>query len=114
MDKRGFLILILIIIAGLAMAVLVINGLFSKGAKETTQGINGSLNKEAKNISITECRADSDCVADACCHAKNCVASINAPICKGILCTQECEPGTLDCGQGSCKCVSNKCEVALK
>ena len=56
------------------------------------------------------CAIDSDCIPDSCCHAAGCVAKEKAPLCKGILCTQECVIGTLDCGQGSCKCINNKCQ----
>ncbi|HLF53807.1 MAG TPA: hypothetical protein VI544_01380 [Candidatus Nanoarchaeia archaeon] len=59
------------------------------------------------------CVYDSDCIKDSCCHASSCVAAENAPECLGVVCSQECVPGTLDCGQGSCKCVNNKCGVSL-
>jgi hypothetical protein len=55
------------------------------------------------------CMTDSNCIPDACCHAKSCTNKENTPLCNGIMCTQVCEPGTLDCGQGSCKCTNNKC-----
>lgn len=58
-----------------------------------------------------ECAKDEDCTKDACCHAKGCVSLEKAPKCEDIFCSQECAPGTLDCGQGSCKCVNNKCEA---
>ncbi len=57
------------------------------------------------------CSSDEDCVQDSCCHAKGCVLKSNAPSCKGVMCTMNCEPGTLDCGQGSCKCLNSKCEA---
>lgn len=59
------------------------------------------------------CISDADCVKDSCCHAKGCVAAQNAPDCKGILCTQECAQNTLDCGQGSCRCVNNLCKAVI-
>jgi len=59
------------------------------------------------------CESDSDCVQDSCCHAKSCTNKENAPLCKGIMCTQVCEAGTLDCRQGSCKCVNNKCTAEI-
>ncbi len=57
---------------------------------------------------VVECSSDSDCVKDSCCHADGCVSKVNAPDCDGMFCTQECKPGSLDCG-GSCGCVAGKC-----
>jgi len=65
------------------------------------------------SIKVGECGSDNDCVLASCCHAVNCVASANAPVCDGIMCSQECQPETLDCLQGSCKCIDNKCEAVL-
>jgi putative hemolysin len=58
------------------------------------------------------CLTDSDCIPDACCHPKGCTAKENVKVCN-LLCTQECEPGTLDCGQGSCRCENNKCTAVF-
>lgn len=60
------------------------------------------------------CEADSDCVPASCCHAQEAVNLDNAPNCKGMLCTMECVPKTLDCGQGEVKCVKNECTVIIK
>mgnify|MGYP006929348154 CR=1 FL=1 len=60
-----------------------------------------------------ECSIDADCVKATCCHASSCVNIENAPDCSGIYCSQECQPGTLDCGQGSCGCVNKKCEAVI-
>ena len=57
---------------------------------------------------VKECAVDSDCVKDSCCHATGCVQKENAPNCEGSFCSQECAPGSLDCG-GSCGCVEGKC-----
>ena len=71
-----------------------------------------------KNISDVdknrECVKDSDCVPASCCHASSCVAINMKPDCSDVFCTQSCEPETLDCGQGSCKCLKNKCSAVLK
>jgi len=53
-----------------------------------------------------------ECVPASCCHATECVSASEAPNCSGVFCTENCEPGTLDCGQGSCKTVDGTCEVA--
>ena len=53
------------------------------------------------------------CVPASCCHSAACVPAGEAPDCSEILCTQECKPGTLDCGQGSCQEVEGKCQAIL-
>jgi len=61
-----------------------------------------------------ECSSDSDCVPATCCHAAECVPAGEAPNCEGMMCTMECKPATLDCGQGSCKCIDNKCNAVFE
>ena len=60
------------------------------------------------------CSKDTDCVAKTCCHATDAVNAKSGPNCKWMLCTAECVPKTIDCGQGSIKCVSGECKVVLK
>jgi len=60
------------------------------------------------------CSVNSDCVPDACCHPKDAVNLNNAPDCEGMMCTFNCEPETLDCGQGEIKCVDRECTAILK
>jgi len=60
------------------------------------------------------CTADLDCAPSACCHPNDAVNKQNAPDCRGVLCTLECTPETLDCGQGQLKCISGECKVVLK
>jgi len=67
-------------------------------------------NKETQGY----CSANSDCVPASCCHPSSCVAKGQAPSCKGIMCSQSCEPGTLDCMQGSCICENDECKALLK
>jgi len=55
-----------------------------------------------------ECTTSADCVPASCCHATSCVTKSRAPACEGMMCTLECQFGTLDCG-GSCGCVQGKC-----
>ncbi len=55
-----------------------------------------------------ECDEASDCVPAQCCHSADCVIVEKRPDCRTILCTQDCQPGTIDCG-GSCACVNNRC-----
>ena len=66
------------------------------------------------NGNTSGCKIDSDCVKASCCHATSCVGNENAPNCGDIMCTQECVPNTLDCGQGSCACDAGTCGVKLK
>ena len=54
------------------------------------------------------CIADSDCVPSDCCHASGCVSKSSARNCAGVFCTQNCVPGSLDCG-GSCACEGRRC-----
>jgi hypothetical protein len=60
------------------------------------------------------CASNSDCVPASCCHPNSCVVKEQAPQCKGMVCSEVCEPGTLDCMQGSCVCENNQCEAKLK
>lgn len=60
-----------------------------------------------------ECSKDPDCVPASCCHSDTCVPVGEAPNCEGIMCTMECRLGTLDCGQGSCKCINKKCTAVF-
>ena len=60
------------------------------------------------------CSVDSDCVAASCCHATDAVNKEYAPDCSGEMCTMNCAPETLDCGQGEIKCINSECQVILK
>jgi putative hemolysin len=71
-------------------------------------------NNNGNSKGIIACSSESDCVPDSCCHAKGCIAKESAPNCNGMLCSAECAPGTVDCGQASCKCVNSKCEIIQK
>jgi hypothetical protein len=59
----------------------------------------------------TTCAADSDCVPAACCHSTACVLQARAPQgCRGMMCSMNCVPGTVDCG-GRCACQAGSCVV---
>lgn len=62
---------------------------------------------------IKACQSDSDCVAEQCCHPTSCINKEYKPDCSGIVCTEICEIGTIDCGQGSCKCINNQCKAMI-
>ncbi len=55
-----------------------------------------------------ECDEDNDCVPAQCCHAADCIIKEKRVDCSKIFCTQECRPGTLDCG-GRCACIMHRC-----
>ncbi len=59
------------------------------------------------------CSIDSDCIPAACCHATDIVNKEYAPNCKDQLCTLDCQPNTLDCGQGQVKCIQKQCTTIL-
>lgn len=61
-----------------------------------------------------QCAVDSDCVPAQCCHPKDAVNKNYAPNCQGLLCTQECVPNTIDCGQGEIKCVERMCTAVME
>ena len=59
------------------------------------------------------CSVDNDCVTATCCHASDAVNKDAGPNCAGQICTQECVPETIDCGQGEIKCLEGSCQVVL-
>lgn len=61
-----------------------------------------------------ECLTEYDCVSATCCHATSCVSKFKAQNCTDVLCTDNCLPGTLDCGQAKCGCDNGKCVVVEK
>jgi len=60
-----------------------------------------------------QCNSDAECVPASDCHASTCInENFKQP--SEVFCTMNCEPGTLDCGQGECKCISNQCEAIIE
>jgi hypothetical protein len=55
------------------------------------------------------CASNADCVPAECCHPTGCVVASAAPDCAAVSCSAECQPGTLDCGQGECQCQDGAC-----
>jgi len=108
MKKRGqeiISIILFIIALGIFIFIFVIYKSESSLDKDNIN--NGAIEREI-------CSSDAECVPASCCHATSCVSVKNKPDCSGIFCTASCEPGTLDCSQGSCKCIDSKCKVELK
>lgn len=58
------------------------------------------------------CQTDADCVKDSCCHARSCMAASSAPDCSSVMCTADCQAGTMDCN-GGCLCQDGKCAARL-
>ncbi len=74
---------------------------------ELTTGGGGQL-----VLSEDDCTTDADCVPSGCCHAAACGNAASAPDCSDVMCTQDCQYGTLDCG-GRCLCHEGKCAARL-
>ena len=74
---------------------------------EETAGENDDL-----VVGEDACTTDADCVPAGCCHAAACVAQANAPDCTDVMCTADCQYGTLDCG-GACLCHEGRCAARL-
>ena len=68
-----------------------------------------------QNIPLEKhCENNNDCVPAQCCHPISCIYKSQSPRCENIACTEECKLGTMDCGQGSCVCIDNQCQVRWK
>jgi hypothetical protein len=57
------------------------------------------------------CETTADCSAAQCCHATEAINNEYAPNCEGIMCSLNCEPDTLDCGQMQIECIENRCSI---
>ena len=64
--------------------------------------------------SIPECGNDIECVPEQCCHPISCVPKAQEPDCTDVFCTEVCEPGTMDCGQGYCECKKGVCTAVIE
>jgi hypothetical protein len=62
-------------------------------------------------MSQDACQSDADCVPATCCHAAACMGKERAKPCD-VMCTQVCQPGTIDCG-GGCLCHDGLCAARL-
>jgi len=60
------------------------------------------------------CKSSLDCVPSQCCHPNSCIHKAFSPDCREVLCSVECAPNTLDCNQGSCQCINNKCQAIIQ
>jgi hypothetical protein len=62
-------------------------------------------------VSQDLCESDADCMPAACCHASACMSRDRGRPC-AMMCTQVCQPGTIDCG-GGCLCYKGHCAAQL-
>ncbi|MCK4997439.1 hypothetical protein KAS08_03970 [Candidatus Pacearchaeota archaeon] len=106
MNKRGLFtgIVVLIILAVSGFFLFTSTNKLDNGLKEN-QTIKDSLENKLENY------MEESCIPATCCHATTCVNENLAPDCSEIMCTMECVPETMDCGQGSCKWENGNCEV---
>ncbi|MCB9591293.1 MAG: hypothetical protein H6719_01065 [Sandaracinaceae bacterium] len=79
----------------------------TEGGEDTTEPAPDGL-----VIGDDACETDADCVPAGCCHSAACVATSNAPTCEEVMCTTDCQYGTLDCG-GACLCHEGRCAARL-
>ncbi|MEK6850875.1 MAG: hypothetical protein AABX85_04840 [Nanoarchaeota archaeon] len=110
MKNRMIITICIVVLVLILVLVMMFSG------KNQFTNYNGIINESSENSSYVNayCTNDADCVPASCCHSKSCVVKSGAPDCKRIFCTQECSANTLDCGQGSCACVNNKCLAVFK
>ncbi len=63
-------------------------------------------------IGDAPCETDADCAPVECCHPSACGAAADAPTCTDVMCTEDCQSGTMDCG-GQCLCHEGRCAAQL-
>lgn len=95
------------VIAVILILALVVSGFLLNKFVSNKEGIRN----ESKELF---CQSDSDCVPKEACHPKTCINKNFAEDNSGSICTAVCEPGSLDCGQGYCSCINNKCNAVFK
>src|SRR3989344_4188182 len=95
-------------IAGIIVLIIVIAIAFYFSNKDAVDSNGENLNNNQTDTKLY-CNSDLDCVPAGCCHPNSCVNVDYAPSCSGIICSLVCQPESLDCGQGSCNCISNRC-----
>jgi hypothetical protein len=91
-----------------------------KQCPDYCSGIAGNLeikcieNRCSQVEKLLDCKTDSDCVPEQCCHPTSCINKEDKKKCATLngaaICSQVCE-GPIDCGAGSCICTDGKCAV---
>ena len=108
-----FATLAMTIIAGI-LSFVIAPMYFPEGFKKNiTEHENHLVNGIYIPREFLECETDADCFPGDCCHPKTCVNELAKPDCQGSFCTQECRPGTLDCGCGNCMCQNGLCTTDI-
>lgn len=87
------------------------SGAHEAGAEADAGGV--AEDGGAQDAGATACQTDADCVPAQCCHPSSCVLASAAPECADTMCTEVCEGGTMDCGQGHCACQAGTCAVVI-
>ncbi len=82
------------------------------GGKPASPEFSGSGGSPPGGAGETSCSSDIDCVPATQCHPSTCINKDYARP-SGMMCTMNCQPGTLDCGQGQCACVSGECTAII-
>lgn len=83
------------------------------GPAKTDSAGDVPVDNGTPDAGATACQTDADCVPAQCCHPSSCVLASAAPECADTMCTEVCEGGTMDCGQGHCACQSGTCAVVI-
>lgn len=92
------------------------SGAHEAGAEAEAGGVveeGGAEEGGAGDAGATACQSDADCVPAECCHPASCVLASARPECSDTMCTEVCEGGTMDCGQGHCACQAGTCAVVI-
>lgn len=80
---------------------------------DTDTDSDSDSDTDSDSDSDTDSDSDPECVPAECCHPTSCVEKSEAPVCDDVGCTENCEPNTLDCGQGFCDFVDGKCTAVM-
>ena len=83
------------------------------GDEAQAEGEVGSPQDDGEDGDVQACASDADCVPAQCCHPTSCTLAGTAPDCSDVACTEECQGGTLDCGQGHCACQDGQCTAVI-
>lgn len=103
MNKKGILIEIVVIV------IFLIIGFFWFTANAGLD--NGLEENQTLKDALKEYGKEGVCVPATCCHPTECVSLNDAPNCSDVMCTMNCQPNTMDCGQGECKFIDGKCQI---
>ncbi len=97
------------IITIILLSLVLITACASETA-DLSDDITDNAQQQSETTELAE-QQTKQCYPSDCCHATVC--SLEQPDCTGAICTMDCRPGTLDCGQGECNYneETDKCDV---